>query len=340
MQLTIIVSDVLLTHASQSVAEYWAQLPFAKTSYLHKVRWSWHAHPALDSLTNTFNHIFGIDLAKNGFPANRLRLVEPYALPEQVFCLVPSHLSLQRDTFSLQGVPSLTAEEYQTLTQLIEAQFGDRFNLHTSITGQYWWVEPLAPLLVTSPWPTASLYKNIYAYQPEGTDGARIRAWMNEIQMLLHEYPLNQERVQQGAWAINHAWFSSAEQTSVAQSNVNQSRGPQLIGAGYLWQGLASLVSKPTHANDVASWEKNRDSVLMVLDDVHQLDWGHLDRLIQQGKLKQLKLFLPFAGGVAVAESSRWQDLRFWQTTPTWEAIFNQLLAQIQQANYPHANRS
>ena len=48
---------------------------------------------------------------------------------------------------------------------------------------------------------------NVHDYMPAGRDGARIRSLMNEIQMLLHEHPVNQRRERARRLPVNGWWL-------------------------------------------------------------------------------------------------------------------------------------
>ena len=49
--------------------------------------------------------------------------------------------------------------------------------------------------------------RNIHDYLPSGRDGARMRSRMNEVQMVLHEHPVNERRASTRAAAINALWL-------------------------------------------------------------------------------------------------------------------------------------
>ncbi len=55
--------------------------------------------------------------------------------------------------------------------------------------------------------PDAAVGRNVHDYMPAGRDGARIRSLMNEVQMLLHEHPVNQRRERAGQLPVNGWWI-------------------------------------------------------------------------------------------------------------------------------------
>ena len=48
---------------------------------------------------------------------------------------------------------------------------------------------------------------NIHDYMPSGPDGALVRSLMNEIQMVLHEHPVNESRARRNEPVINAVWL-------------------------------------------------------------------------------------------------------------------------------------
>lgn len=49
--------------------------------------------------------------------------------------------------------------------------------------------------------------RNVDAFMAEGEDARAWRAWLNEVQMLLHDAPVNREREGRGALAVNSVWI-------------------------------------------------------------------------------------------------------------------------------------
>ncbi len=65
-----------------------------------------------------------------------------------------------------------------------------------------------APRVTTHP-PTAIPDQPLRIRLPDGPDAAAWRRWQSEIQMLLHEHPVNLEREKSGRSPANSVWFSS-----------------------------------------------------------------------------------------------------------------------------------
>jgi hypothetical protein len=65
-----------------------------------------------------------------------------------------------------------------------------------------------APRLRTHP-PAATPNRPLRLRLPNGADAPRFRRWQSEIQMLLHEHPLNVEREKRRRPPVNGIWFSA-----------------------------------------------------------------------------------------------------------------------------------
>ena len=72
---------------------------------------------------------------------------------------------------------------------------------------QRWYLSlPMAPDLQTTP-PAQAAGLDIDTLLPQGGDAGRWAAVLNELQMLLHEHPVNQAREQRGEPVINSLWL-------------------------------------------------------------------------------------------------------------------------------------
>lgn len=120
----------------------------------------------------------------------------------------PVHLRLMRDRIVLAGGDSLslTREEAEALTNTIHRHFGDSLSpqpLHP----QRWYLRfPEAPRLTTTP-PSLAIGCDIDPLLPQGEDALRFRTELNELQMLLHEHPVNQAREARGELPVNSLWL-------------------------------------------------------------------------------------------------------------------------------------
>jgi len=121
----------------------------------------------------------------------------------------PVHLAAGLDHLRLaplvQAAP--TKDEAGELGACVNSHFGaDELTVMAFVHGA--WVLRLARSIdcSTQP-PDAVVGHNVHDFMPSGRDGARIRSLMNEIQMLLHEHPVNLRRERARQLPVNGWWL-------------------------------------------------------------------------------------------------------------------------------------
>jgi hypothetical protein len=116
----------------------------------------------------------------------------------------PVHLRVMRDRIVLAPeLPVLAPDEAQALAASIGAHFGDAPH---PLAPQRWYLSfTQAPALTTTPRALAA-GRDIQPLLPQGGDAVRVRAWLNEVQMLLHDHPVNLAREARGILPVNALW--------------------------------------------------------------------------------------------------------------------------------------
>ncbi|MHB1215800.1 MAG: hypothetical protein ACYCY9_12520 [Thiobacillus sp.] len=120
----------------------------------------------------------------------------------------PVHLQVMRDHIVLTDGATLdvSAEEAAALAAAIREHFGADLSpqpLHP----QHWYLKlPETPRLTTTPLPVA-VGRDIEPLQPHGDDAIRFRTLLNELQMLLHDHPVNRAREARGDLPVNSLWL-------------------------------------------------------------------------------------------------------------------------------------
>ncbi|MBI5450617.1 MAG: hypothetical protein HY940_04595 [Gammaproteobacteria bacterium] len=122
----------------------------------------------------------------------------------------PVHLKADRDRVVLYRARDLavTDTEAQQLVTDINTQLAEPGWQLSADHPSRWYVDVVAPPegLITQP-PDAALGQDIFPCQPSGASGGLWRRRINEIQMLLHEHPLNVARAAHGQHEINSLWL-------------------------------------------------------------------------------------------------------------------------------------
>jgi len=144
------------------------------------------------------------------WPIAALTLSSEGKLPGEAWWLRadPVHLQVMRDRIVLAGSEALalTREEADTLAEAIGRHFGAEF-APLPYHPQRWYLRyAVAPDLVTTPL-SCAMGRDIDPLQPRGGDAMAFRTRLNELQMLLHDHPVNQAREARGELAVNSLWL-------------------------------------------------------------------------------------------------------------------------------------
>ena len=122
----------------------------------------------------------------------------------------PVTLVVGRDDVAFCGtVDDLTPAEAAALVTMLNAHFaGDGIEFAAPKPDAIFARLATAPRLATHP-PAATPDRPLRLRLPEGADAAKFRRWQSEIQMLLHEHPVNVQREKNGRPPANGVWFSA-----------------------------------------------------------------------------------------------------------------------------------
>jgi hypothetical protein len=124
----------------------------------------------------------------------------------------PVHMRVDRDQLLLDALPAatLTDSDAAELVGVLNAHFAADGMTFRATGTRTWYVEtPQPPDAVFTPLGEAA-GNNADALRPQGGDALAWQRIANEVQMLLHEHPVNEAREARGELAINSVWFWGA----------------------------------------------------------------------------------------------------------------------------------
>lgn len=157
----------------------------------------------------------------------------------------PVHLVLQRDCFSLhESFPlPVSSAEAQALVASLNQHFSrDSLNFVLGTSGACYLLFDGTPQIQTT-LPSVALDKNSHDFLPQGNDARYWLALLNEVQMLLHDHPINIARADAGQLALNSVWFSAGgalpSKPSLSVDHVN------LLANSNLYRGMGKLCALP-----------------------------------------------------------------------------------------------
>jgi len=231
----------------------------------------------------------------------------------------PVHLSLQRDSFALDELVQLSATEYQTLSRLFNQFFAEtQLTFIPSVTRRYWFLHSPQPLQLQTHLLQTALQHNIQGCMPTGADAQQLRSIMNQLQMLMHEHPINQQRAQHGIPEVNSLWFSGV---SHAQSVPPAAESKLLASALPLQADYKTI--------DDALQHQVGDACMLVEDDT-AVPWDAIDTLLRAGKIKRLDGYWPAAQGTLKLSMTRLDCWKYWRKPRTLVALAQQSYAAKQ----------
>lgn len=166
----------------------------------------------------------------------------------------PVHLNLQRDSFSLSEQVPLQIERghADNLVSSLNSHFSQMQNHQDSgsqelkfFIGQSgaWYLRLDHVPKINTVLPSVAIGKNIFQLMPQGDESATWRAYLNEVQMLLHAHPVNLTRESNGELVINSLWLSGG---GVMPANANLNNDVDLVLAESAFcRGLAQWSGLP-----------------------------------------------------------------------------------------------
>ena len=158
----------------------------------------------------------------------------------------PVHLIMQRDSFSLsEPLPVQVDNEHaEAIVESLNRHFShDGLSFFIGNSGAWYLCLNQAPQIETA-LPDVAIGKNVYQFMPQGVESAKWRAYLNEVQMLLHAHPANSARESAGAAVINSIWLSGGGRLP---SNTKPRNDVDLIVADDpFYRGLAQCSGLPS----------------------------------------------------------------------------------------------
>lgn len=198
------------------------------------------------------------------------------------------------------GELGLGHDEAQALLAPLRPLFGDLgFQLSAPAPSRWYVALPVEARLPAFSPPEAVLGDDLLAHLPDGADGRRWRALLNEAQVILHNHPVNQARTAAGKPAVNSLCFWGA------------GRLPDHVRCPYT--GLASQDPELLSLAQLAGVANTPDGP-QLLDLRQARDWSAVEQRLLPGLREpgSDEVQLDFADGArfSLRAAQRW---RFWR---------------------------
>jgi hypothetical protein len=205
--LTLIVPGLAGPDSDPPVTDYFRTRPAELDRWLSRSR---RARTGRYGLAAALCHCFGIH-AEASLPVAALTWLADCNTPPPPNLLRADPVHLRADQSCLRLFEShsvtLTQVEAALLQETVQAFIAPYGWQLSAPDPQRWYLAlPHPPALITHA-PVAAAGADIDPFLPSGMDAMQWHAVMNELQMLLHDHPVNLARAERGEAAINSLWF-------------------------------------------------------------------------------------------------------------------------------------
>jgi len=180
----------------------------------------------------------------------------------------PVHLRVDRDALVLadSAVFSLNGDEALALAATLNNHFGADLPIDVRAPDRWYARLASAPHIRCTPLAEARGLP-IGEHLPTGPDGMRWHALMNEVQMALHEHPVNAAREARGELPVNSVWFwGNGALPKTAQRPYNQVLSDDALGRGLAIAAGGIGIPLPSGANAWLDGAPTEGRALVVLD--------------------------------------------------------------------------
>lgn len=207
------------------------------------------------------------------------------------------------------GQLPLDMDEAQALAEPLKPVFADDGMTLEVSSAQHWHLRlPPQTLLPNFAAPEQALGEDLYEHLPQGPHARRWRVLFNEVQVLLHQHPVNAQRRARGLPPVNSLWFwGGGSLPSRIQTSL---RG--VIGDDLLLLALARRARITAQARDVSTVADAQAAWLLDLQDQPAETLASQWWPALQSVSKRQSLLLSFASGERWLHRP-WHRWRFWR---------------------------
>jgi hypothetical protein len=224
----------------------------------------------------------------------------------------PVHLQLMRDRVILvdSNAFTLSRDEADQLADALNRHFQSDGMIFYPLLPERWYVRLAAPADMRTHALADAAGKHIDAFLPAGLDGMRWHTLINEIQMLLHNHPVNEAREARGDVPVNGVWlWGGGTLPSNVASPFSGVWADEALARGLSRAAQSPCSALPASATEWLATAANGAEHLIVLDslrgpaqygDVHgwregaerlERDWfAPLMGMLKQGRLARVSI--------------------------------------------------
>jgi hypothetical protein len=231
----------------------------------------------------------------------------------------PVHFEMQRDCFSLSEPAPLSVkpEHARLMIASLNQHFAqDGLDFYIGQSGA-WYLRADKTAQITTTLSSVAMDKNVHHFMPQGIDSAKWKAILNEVQMLLHEHPVNEVRETNRELAVNSIWLSGGGVTPPFERFSNNVH--LIVADEVLNQGLAKWANIPNQSVPKSLDEvlqKNAQHIRLELPQTSHLDCTWFEPLfsaLKNKQIEQLTLNLGYYEKTLVVVIKPLDTYKFWR---------------------------
>ena len=247
----------------------------------------------------------------------------------------PVHLELQRDRILLGGIP-VSSEESALLCSGLNEHFAGQGMEFFAPHPLRWYLRlDLTPDIETTPL-SAAIGGDMRKLLPTGKDAAHWHRIYNEIQMLLHAHPVNENREARGEPPINSVWLWGTGRSGHvrAERNFEEACSDDSLvemlaaSAGVPYANWPGRWSEATEGRQLLVWTGLRSALLRgdlaawraALQDFELGYAQPIWQALRSGKITSLRIDIPCRDVMRRVKLTRRDSWAFWRRSKRlWE---------------------
>lgn len=207
------------------------------------------------------------------------------------------------------GQMQLSLEEAQALAKPLKPVFGDAGMILEVSSPDHWHLRlPTEAPLPDFAAPEQALGEDLFEHLPQGADGRRWRVLINEVQVILHQHPLNTERRTRGMPPINSLWlWGGGRLPAVVRTTLAGVIGDDVLLGALAKRAGVALFARSASTVEAAAPGWMIDLQDLPVDEIATTWWSSMQTLAQRQPLQ-----LSFASGERWLNRP-WHRMRFWR---------------------------
>lgn len=243
--------------------------------------------------------------------------VSDSASARSLMLLKPVCLYLQRDHFVMGDAASaaMTQQEFATLTAVLQQHLPHPAMRLYALPQQAWVL--VGDDTLSLPWQPATMLAghNILPFLPKGKPSRWLQQWLNELQMVLYDHPINQQRENSAQPPINSVWVESAAAAIPCPENATSTAHFALLTDNADLAATATMLKMPCLPQP--QWLTSRAKQRVAwLEQPQSLQDGMMQALLWQLRVMKIKtLYVRVSAGqttqqYTITPRQAWQ---FWK---------------------------